>query len=90
VDDISIYTSPSHAATSTSVDHQVLFTSNFNSFLKDRIEQWSYRQFKARAQNSREGMYFVMRQLRENGVKAYLQMDFSRLMLHADTPSVFE
>lgn len=90
VDDISIYTSPSASAMSTKVHHQVLFTSNLNTFLRDRIEQWSYRQFKARAASSREGMSFVMQQLREKGIKAYLQMDLSRFIVPSGESSMYD
>lgn len=53
-----------HTASATMVESKVKFSSNLIGF-KQKIEQWSHNRFSSNMTNSREGLKYVMEQLKE-------------------------
>jgi 4-amino-4-deoxychorismate lyase len=84
VDERTVYKSDSLAAPTTLVSHNVSFVSNFGWGVRDRIENWSYRRFSRNIAESRKGMAFVMRNLREKGVTAFRQYQLKAAQLGTD------
>lgn len=73
VDEYTKYTAGSLHSPRTAVCYNVSFVSNFGWGVRDRIENWSYKRFSKNISQSRKGMSFVMRNLREKGITAFRQ-----------------
>ncbi|KAA8917746.1 hypothetical protein TRICI_000054 [Trichomonascus ciferrii] len=84
VDERTVYKSDSLTAPTTLVSHNVSFVSNFGWGVRDRIENWSYRRFSKNIAESRKGMAFVMRNLREKGVTAFRQYQLKAAQFGTD------
>lgn len=75
VNDVTKYTATDLTVGRVSAEHSMSFVSSFGKWgIKDKIENWSYSQCKDRLMRSRQGMSYVMEQLRARGMNTFSKM----------------